>query len=74
MANHFIGIARGKYGSAPADFVTGAASTATLDVEVRIADLDQNGKALTRIETWEVLANLVDAIEEGKVLGSFPPF
>ncbi len=72
MANHFIGLARGANGTAPSDFTTGAASTATLDVEVRIADVDQNGNVLTQMDVVKALDAIRRAILD-RVNGGFPP-
>jgi hypothetical protein len=44
MANHFVAINRGQNGFLFNDFVTGAASNAGSDVEIRVAD----GANLTR--------------------------
>jgi hypothetical protein len=44
MSNHFISLNRGQNGSSYSDFVTGTASTAGADVELRVAD----GASLTK--------------------------
>lgn len=47
MADLFIGIKRGLNGSKLSDFTIGASTTAAADFELRIADADDQGAAIT---------------------------
>lgn len=59
MSNHFFGVARGTDGFKPVEIIRGTSSTATTDVELRVADVDQQSVALTR---KDVLL-MIDALE-----------
>ena len=73
MADHFIGLARGTDGFALSDFTYGTTSTATLDVEVRIANLDQQSVAMNRIDVLKMLEAIERIIESGGLGTTFPP-
>jgi len=72
MANTFIGIARGNDGFQISDFTVGAASTATLDVELRIATLDQQGNVLTSDDCIKMVKALKRALEDRLILTAPP--
>lgn len=55
MADHFVGFSRGIEGFKFSDFTTGAASSAGLDMELRVAD----GASLTRKDVH----NFIEALE-----------
>lgn len=59
MADHFIGINRGKEGTKPSDFVTGTSTGAT-DVEVRIAD----AAGWTNFELRRALQTIISKLDE----------
>ena len=48
MSNHFVAINRGVDGTKITDLTFGASSASTKDVELRIADVDGQGRPLTR--------------------------
>jgi hypothetical protein len=74
MSNHFISINRGKEGMKVSDFTTGTASTAGDDIELRIADVDAQGNALTRLDVVKALEAFERAMNSGPILtGTFPP-
>jgi hypothetical protein len=73
LSNHFAGLARGVEGTKISDFVTGTVSTSTLDVEVRIADTDQQGKTPTRKDIVLALKALQRWVESGGIFTTFPP-
>lgn len=47
MSNHFIAINRGNDGLQISDFTFGTASSASSDIELRIADVDGQSNPLT---------------------------
>lgn len=73
MTNHFIGINRGLGGGKFSDYTSGTSSTASLDVEVRIADVDAQSKVMTRKDVVISLQNIINAILDGRVITTFPP-
>ncbi len=73
MSNHFISVNRGKDGFKASDFTTGAASTAGDDIELRIADVDAQGNAMTRKDVVLALAAFQRALESGASIVTFPP-
>jgi hypothetical protein len=72
VANHYIAINRGKSGFAINDFTFAAASTAGADIELRIADLDANGKPLTRLDVVKALEAFERVMTSGKTYTGFP--
>lgn len=72
MSNHFIAINRGKDGFKQSDFTFGTATSAATDVELRIADVDANGKPLTRKDVIIALEALERVMNDHK-LSNFPP-
>lgn len=71
MANHFIGTARGLGEQSLGSYTIGTASTATLDVEVRIADADQNGGLMKMKEVILMLQGIITALESGSISKQF---
>jgi hypothetical protein len=72
MSNHFISMNRGKSGTKVSDFTFGTSSTAGDDLELRIADVDGQGKVMTDKDIRIFLEGLKLAI--GSVLYTkFPP-
>lgn len=47
MSNHFIAINRGVSGTKISDLTFGTSSSASADFELRIADVDAQGKVMT---------------------------
>lgn len=73
MSNHYFAINRGLDGFKPNDFTLGTSSSATSDIELRIADVDAQGKTLTRKDIYNALKAFQRAIESGKIFTTFPP-
>jgi hypothetical protein len=73
MSNHFFAINRGLEGFKISDFTTGTSSSSSTDVEVRVADVDAQGKALTRKDAVLALRAIARAIESGPLVTTFPP-
>jgi hypothetical protein len=72
MSNHFISMNRGKSGTKVSDFTFGTSSTAGDDLELRIADVDAQGKVMTDKDIRLFIEGLKLAI--GSVLYTkFPP-
>lgn len=72
MSNHFIAINRGKSGTKISDFTFGTSSSAASDIELRIADVDAQGKVMTDKDVRLAIEALKIAI--GSVLyTTFPP-
>jgi hypothetical protein len=61
MSNHFIGLAVGgtTEGLTPKDYTLGTSTTSTLDVELRIADANQNSKPILRGQVVDALLSLL---------------
>ena len=72
MADHFIGIDRGKDGFKFADFTFGTASTAARDFEFRIADLDSGGVASKRKDAIIALEAIIRSLQQGGLQSTFP--
>ena len=73
MSNHFVSINRGKDGFKFTDFTTGTSTTAGDDIELRIADVDGQGAALTRKDVKIALEAIERWIEQGGLQTTFPP-
>lgn len=73
MSNHFVAINRGKDGFAPSDFTFGTSTSASSDVELRIADVDANSKPLDRKDVVIALKAFLRVYEGQGNLSTFPP-
>jgi hypothetical protein len=71
MADHFIAINKGKDGSQPNHFTFGVGSSPSTHFELRIADLDAQGKAPTRLDVNMALKPFANAILSN--YQTFPP-
>jgi hypothetical protein len=58
MTNRFYAINRGNDGFRLSDFTAGAASSAATDFELRVADVDGQGKVMTRKDVYLALIAL----------------
>ena len=67
MANTYFGTSRGVLGYGTQAITVGTSSTATLDFELRVANLDQQGNVPTRKDVEIAIQNLRDFI-----LGNLP--
>ena len=72
MSNHFIAINRGVPGMKISDFTYGTSSTASTDVEVRIADVDAQGAVMTDKDVILGLKAVIRALESS-LYTTFPP-
>jgi hypothetical protein len=72
MSNHFIAINRGLGGFKVSDFTTGTSTSASSDVELRIADVDGQGNAMTRKDVLIALEAFERQLESGAILTNFP--
>lgn len=72
MSNHFIAINRGLAGQKISDFTFGTSSSASSDVEVRIADVDAQSKPLTKKDVILALEAISKALH-GRLYTTFPP-
>jgi hypothetical protein len=73
MSNHYVAINRGLEGTKINDFTLGTSSTASTDVEVRIADVDGQGNTMKRKDVVLALRAIIRAIESGPLVTTFPP-
>jgi hypothetical protein len=73
MSNRYVAINRGLDGFKISDFTLGTSSSAGSDVELRIADTDANGKALTRLDIQKALRAFERELASGAIFSSFPP-
>jgi hypothetical protein len=73
MSNHFFAINRGLDGFKISDFTFGASSSASSDIELRVADVDAQGKTLTRKDIVKALKAFERAVESGPIFTTFPP-
>jgi hypothetical protein len=64
MTNHFIAINKGNDGLRHSDFTVATSTTAAADFELRIADLDVQGNAISRLEIVKALKAFLFAIEQ----------
>lgn len=73
MSNHFAAINRGLDGFKITDFVFGTSSSASSDIELRIADVDGQGKVMTRKDVVIALEAFKREILSGRIFQTFPP-
>jgi hypothetical protein len=73
MSNHFIAINRGLSGTKISDLTFGTASSAGSDFELRIADVDGQGKVVTDKDVILALIAFKMAILSGSMWTKFPP-
>ena len=62
MAGHFMAINKGKDGSQQSHFTFGVAYSPSTDFELRIADLDAQGKPPTRLDVEMALKAFENAL------------
>ena len=72
MSDHFIGINRGKDGFKLSDFTTDTSSTSSLDIELRIADVDGQGRVMTRKDVLIALEAIERFLLSGRIGTTFP--
>ncbi len=72
MSNHFIAINRGRSGTKISDMTFGTASSAASDFELRIGDLDAQGKVPTDKDVLLALEAFKMAIIS-RLYTTFPP-
>jgi hypothetical protein len=72
MSNHFIAINRGLSGTKISDFTFGIGSLAGSDFELRIADVDGQGKVVTDKDVILALMAFKQAIVS-RLYTTFPP-
>jgi hypothetical protein len=73
MSNHYVAINRGIDGFKISDFTLGTSSSASSDIELRIADTDANGKTPTRMDIQKALRAFERELASGAILSNFPP-
>ena len=73
MSNHFFALARGVDGFRISDFTLSTSSSAASDIELRVADLDAQGKPLRRIDVIKACQAFIRVFESGKTYTTFPP-
>jgi hypothetical protein len=73
MSNHYVAINRGLDGFKINDFTFGASSSSSSDIELRIADVDANGKAMTRMDIQKALRAFERELASGAIFSTFPP-
>jgi hypothetical protein len=73
MSNHFAALNRGVSGTKISDFTFGTSSSAASDVELRIADVDGNGKVMTRKDIVLALEAFRRELLSGAIFTTFPP-
>jgi hypothetical protein len=73
VSNHYVAINRGKDGFKISDFTLGTSSSASSDFELRIADVDGQGKTMTRRDVVVALESFKRSILSGAILTTFPP-
>jgi hypothetical protein len=73
MSNHYVAINRGLDGFKSSDFTFGTSSSASSDIELRIADVDGQGKAITRMDIQKALRALERELASGAIFSTFPP-
>ena len=74
MLNHYFAINRGLSGEMFSDFTLGTSSSSSSDIELRVADADGQGKAITREDVLLALKAFEHLFESSAVVTSFPPF
>lgn len=72
MADHYIAINKGNDGFKISDFTLGTSSTAARDFEFRIADLDGQGRAMTRKDAQVALEAIERLLASGAIFTNFP--
>ena len=72
MADHFIAINRGNDGFKISDFTFDTAATPARDIELRIADLDGQGVAMTRKDVYKALEAFERILTNGAMFTNFP--
>ena len=73
MSNHYISLKRGQDGFKISDVTTGTSTTAGDDIELRIADVDGQGVALTRKDIQIALEAFERILASGAIFTTFPP-
>jgi len=74
VANSYFAINRGLDGFKINDFTTGTSSSASSDIELRVASVDGQGKVMTRMDVEKALKALERAFASGQIMiGTFPP-
>ena len=73
MSNHFVALNRGVEGFKISDFTFGTSSSASTDIELRIADVDGQGKVMKRKEIIVALKAFERELLSGKMFSNFPP-
>lgn len=72
MSNHFIAMNRGQSGTKISDFTFGTSSSASSDFELRIADVDGQGKVVTDKDVRLFIEGLKMALSS-PLYTKFPP-
>lgn len=72
MSDHFVAINRGKDGFKISDFTTGTSTSAASDIELRIADVDGQGVAMTRQDVQKALEAFERLLASGPIFSTFP--
>jgi hypothetical protein len=73
MSNHYVAINRGNDGFKISDFTLGTSSSASSDVELRIADVDAQSNTMTRKDVDIALEAFRRALLSGQIFTTFPP-
>lgn len=73
MANQFFAINRGTDGFKISDFTLGTSSSASSDIELRVAAVDGQGNVMTRKDVEIALRAFERLFAEGKLVSTFPP-
>jgi hypothetical protein len=74
MSNHYFAINRGLSGEMFSDFTLGTSSSSSSDIELRVADADGQGKAMTREDVLLALKAFERLLESTALVSSLPPF
>jgi hypothetical protein len=70
MANHFVSLTRGVEGTKYSDFTTGAASSGTTFVELRVGDAVTVPTTPTRVEIVKAIKALIRFFENAQQVGA----
>jgi hypothetical protein len=73
MSNEYYAINRGQEGFKISDFTIGTSTSASSDIELRVATVDANGKTMTRKDIHNALKSLMRVLESGASFTNFPP-
>ncbi len=73
MSNHYVAINRGLDGFKISDFTRGVSTSASSDFELRVADVDAQGKTMTRKDIVVALESFKRSILSGAIFTTFPP-